>query len=72
MLDNMSHASLTLRKSHCWQYCLTIVKNRAQFNTVFPEQEEMDRVGFEPTTSAMLLRYSSKHDTLYFLLYNYF
>jgi hypothetical protein len=24
----------------------------AQSNTVFPTQEEMDRVGFEPTTSA--------------------
>jgi hypothetical protein len=28
-------------------------KNRAQFNTVFPTQKEVDRVGFEPTTSAM-------------------
>jgi hypothetical protein len=24
---------------------------QAQFNAVFPEQEEMDRVGVEPTTS---------------------
>jgi hypothetical protein len=27
--------------------------NRVQNNTVFPTQEEMDRVVFEPTTSAM-------------------
>jgi hypothetical protein len=27
-----------------------------QFNTVFPEQEEVDRVGFEPTTSAMEIK----------------
>jgi hypothetical protein len=26
--------------------------NQTQTNTVFPTQEEMDRVGFEPTTSA--------------------
>jgi hypothetical protein len=25
----------------------------ARINTVFPTQKEMDRVGFEPTTSAM-------------------
>ena len=25
---------------------------QTQFNTVFPTQEEMDRVGVEPTTSA--------------------
>ena len=45
---------------------------QAQFNAVIPSKEEMDRVEFEPTISAILLRYSSKHDTLYFLLYNYF
>jgi hypothetical protein len=28
-------------------------QNQSQINTVFPEQKEMDRVGFEPTTSAM-------------------
>jgi hypothetical protein len=27
---------------------------QAQSNTVVPKQEERDRVGFEPTTSAML------------------
>jgi hypothetical protein len=27
--------------------------NQAQFNTVFLSQKEMDRVGVEPTTSAM-------------------
>jgi hypothetical protein len=26
-------------------------QNRTQFNTVFVQQEEMDQVGFEPTTS---------------------
>jgi hypothetical protein len=29
-------------------------QNQSQKNAVFPEQEEMDRVGVEPTTSAML------------------
>jgi hypothetical protein len=28
-------------------------QNQAQNNTVVPSQKEMDRVGFEPTTSAM-------------------
>ncbi|HKI09246.1 MAG TPA: hypothetical protein VKA09_12695 [Nitrososphaeraceae archaeon] len=27
--------------------------NQAQFNTVLVQQEKMDQVGFEPTTSAM-------------------
>ena len=26
---------------------------QSQINTLFPTQKEMDRVGFEPTTSAM-------------------
>jgi hypothetical protein len=30
---------------------------RAQLNAVFVQQEEMDRVGVEPTTSAMLKSY---------------
>jgi hypothetical protein len=28
-------------------------QNRTQINAVFPAQKEMDRVGVEPTTSAM-------------------
>jgi hypothetical protein len=36
-------------------YCPTINKKRAQFNAVVPMQEKVDRVGFEPTTSASLL-----------------
>jgi hypothetical protein len=29
-----------------------IILKQSQFNTVVPSQKEMDRVGFEPTTSA--------------------
>jgi hypothetical protein len=28
-------------------------QNRTQFNTVVVQQEKVDRVGFEPTTSAL-------------------
>jgi hypothetical protein len=31
----------------------TISQKQSQFNAVFLTQKEMDRVGFEPTTSAM-------------------
>jgi hypothetical protein len=34
--------------------CPTTNQNHSQFNAVFPEQEKMDRVGFEPTTSVTL------------------
>jgi hypothetical protein len=30
-------------------------QNQAQINTVVPSQKEMDRVGAEPTTSAMTM-----------------
>jgi hypothetical protein len=35
-------------------------QNQSQINTVFPEQEKVDRVGVEPTTSAhCLCRYTA-------------
>jgi hypothetical protein len=37
---------------------ITNIRKQAQFNTVVVQQEEMDRVGFEPTTSAMPRRLS--------------
>jgi hypothetical protein len=35
-------------------FCPTTTQKQAQNNTVIPSQKEMDRVGFEPATSAML------------------
>jgi hypothetical protein len=32
--------------------CPTTPQKQVQFNTVFPTQIKMDRVGFEPTTSS--------------------
>jgi hypothetical protein len=36
--------------------------NRVQNNTVVVQQKEMDRVGFEPTTSAMPMPYPTGLD----------
>jgi hypothetical protein len=37
---------------YCQAYCRTDTQNRTQFNAVVVQQEEVDRVGVEPTTSA--------------------
>ena len=43
-----------------------IYQNQAQFNTVVVQQEKVDRVGFEPTTSAAALF----QDCSFYLLFN--
>jgi hypothetical protein len=40
----------------------TISQKQSQFNAVFLTQKEMDRVGFEPTTSAMPMPYPTGLD----------
>jgi hypothetical protein len=39
---------------YCGAFCPTISQNQAQNNAVVSSQKEMDRVGFEPTTSASM------------------
>jgi two-component system sensor histidine kinase VicK len=43
-------------------------ENQSQFNTVVPSQKEMDRVGFEPTTSAAHQQLSRMSDTVLLIL----
>ena len=40
----------------------TTTKKHAQFNAVVVQQKKMDRVGFEPTTSAMPMPYPTGLD----------
>jgi hypothetical protein len=49
------HRALLLKLSHNY-------KNQAQNNTVFVQQIKVDRVGFEPTTSAMPMPYPTGLD----------